>query len=240
MKKGINLGLYDYVNNYFRRNFPESYILIPEPLTKFKIDNNKLIKDAFLNEFGENIQNKYSVDDIKSGKVDSQIDKILDSFVDKYLTSSMRKDCLVLYDYVRNLLIKKGIGNKFSSDIFDHFVKTIVAIVRSQYDSSRLYTEEFDHIIGLHFEIVYRNYVSMINDRVDQLINYSFNIISFRNKKINMEELKLFVSRMILKRENREFLGRIDKLKINSDGELSRTGIELNSYVKQYIKFLNR
>lgn len=240
MNKGVNLGLYDYVNNYFKRKFPESYILIPELLVKFKIDNNKLIKDDFLNEFRKNIQNKYSVDDIKSGKVDSQIDIVLNSFVDKYFTPTMRKDCSVLYDYVRDILVKKGIGEKFSNDIFDHFVKSIVASIWTQYDSSRLNTDVFDHIIGLNFESMYRNYVSMINDRVEQLINYNFDILSFRDKRVNMDELKLFVSRMIIKRESREFLSRIDKLKINPNGELSMTGIKLDDYVKLYFKHLNK
>ena len=152
--KGINLYLYEYVNNYFHRNFPESYILIPSTLVEYKIDKNVLIKQNFINKFGEDIHNKYSATLIRNGNVDLEIDKILDSFVDMYFTPSMRKDCSILYDYIRNLLIKKNVGNRFSSDIFDHFVKSIVARVWSQYDESRFNTDD-NTLLGSSIPIVF-------------------------------------------------------------------------------------
>ena len=238
--KGINLYLYEYVNNYFYKNFPESYILIPDTLVEYKIDNIGEIRNEYVKMFLMKIQSKYNIDDMKNGKVDEEFYTILDSFVNKYFTSSMRNDCSSLYSYVRNLLIKKGLGNKFSSDLFDHFVKSIVARAWSQFDESRFNVDTFDHVIGLIYDNIYSQYEKMINDRVDQLINYNFDIISNRNNKFDMVELKKFVNMMIFKREDRTFLSRLNKLKINPDVELSRTSLVLDSYVKQYIKFLNR
>lgn len=238
--KGINLSLYEYVNNYFYRNFPESYILIPDTLVEYKIDNVGEIRNEYVKMFLMKIQSKYDMVDIKNGKVDDELYEILNSFVNKYFVFSMRNDCSLLSSYVRDLLIKKGIGNKFSSDIFDHFVKSIVARVWSQYDESRFNTDDFNHVIDLVYNNIYGQYEKIISERIEQLINYNYDIISFRNIKFDINELKQFVFMMIIKRENREFLGRLNKLKIIPDSELSKTGIELDGYVKQYIKFLNR
>ena len=143
----MNVIIYDYIKNYFRKNFVESYLLFPDSSLLFKLDGLQNIQSQYIEVIKENFCDKYDVTDIKNGKLDSEIEKVLDNFVNMFFTDNMRKNCHILYNYVKELLIKKQINSNYNEDMLDHLIKSIVVRIYPQYDKTKLNTKEIDEQI---------------------------------------------------------------------------------------------
>lgn len=225
---------YDYVKNYFQRNFLESY-LISEGRMQY-------VESDYLNFFRDNIINQYDIVDITSGNVDSDLNKYLENFVSEYFTKKEREDILFLNNYVSEFLSKCGVNQCFSDDIFDHIVKKISSRVWSQFDRSRLGKEDFDHVINLVYNNILNEYSKSIAIKVDNILDKRANeYFDLRKLGLDKDKLKKYVVDVVFKNESRIFLIKVKSLIISIDRNLTDTGIELNKYVSEYFsKYLNK
>lgn len=219
--------VYEYIRNYFLRNFPESYIIF-----------NKYDAYNFGNEYVK-IQNVFkdkNLLEVMDGKYDDEIHKYLDNYLKGYFTKTQINDCSALYGYVQMFLKSRGLNKNFSNDIFDHIVKLVVAEVWPLYDSSKLYTAELDSIIIDVHKKVYNIISRQISEKIEQLLDHDVYFIKLRENKLDKNLLKQYVIKSILLNEERLFLEKVSSLVITSDGELSITARNIEKYVDKFIR----
>lgn len=224
----MNSAIYDYVKNYFRKHYVEYYLIFDDNGLKYAQNN-------YVNVVRDKISEKYKFADIRSGRVDNEIGNVLNDFINKYYTSMQRGDVKILYNYVYNRLIIQGEDKKYNVDMFDHMVKLVVSRVWPQYDNSRLNKDDFNKTIDLIYNNIYKTTILKINKKLDQLMDFDYEMFKYKKMGIERDAIKNYVVKEILKREEREFLIRLDSLVVNPDAELSRTGIEMKKYINQYI-----
>ena len=219
--------VYEYIRNYFLRNFPESYIIF-----------NKYDAYNFGNEYVK-IQNVFkdkNLLEVMDGKYDDEIHKYLDNYLKGYFTKTQIIDCSALYGYVQKVLKHRKVNKNFSNDIFDHIVKLVVAEVWPLYDSSKLYTAELDSIIIDVHKKVYNIISRQISEKIEQLLDHDVYFIKLRENKLDKILLKQYVIKSILLNEERLFLEKVSSLVITPDGELSVTARNIEKYVDKFIR----
>lgn len=217
---------YEYVKDYFQRNFLESYLIFEGRM--------QYIENIYVNFYKDNIRSQYSVDDIISGRIDGDINKYLENFVGEYFTRQQREDILVLNDYVNDLLVERGVNINYSNDIFEHIVRLVSSRVWSQFDRSRIGKEDFKHIINLVYNNICNQYARLIDKKIEKILDNRLDYFELRKLGLDKEELKKYVIDSVFKNEIRSFLIKLKILVVNPDRELSDTGIKLNKYINQF------
>lgn len=217
---------YEYVKDYFQRNFLESYLIFEGRM--------QYIENMYVSFYGDNIRNQYSVDEIINGNVDDDISKYLDNFVGEYFTKNQREDIIILNNYVKEVLVKRGVNVNFSDDIFEHIVRLVSSRVWSQFDRSRIGKEDFNHIINLVYNNICNQYAKLIDKKIEQILDNRLDYFELRKLGVEKEQLKKFVIGSIFKNGSKNFLVRVKSLIISSDRMLSETGGELNKYINEY------
>lgn len=217
---------YEYVKDYFQRNFLEFYLIFEGRM--------QYIENIYVNFYKDNIRSQYSVDDIISGRVDSDINKYLENFVGEYFTKQQREDILVLNDYVNDLLVECGVNINYSNDIFEHIVRLVSSRVWSQFDRSRIGKEDFKHIINLVYNNICNQYARLIDKKIEKILDNRLDYFELCKLGLDKDELKKYVIDSVFKNEVRSFLIKLKILVVHHDRELSDTGIKLNKYINQF------
>lgn len=229
--------VYEYVKNYFKDNFLEAYLIFDG-----RID---YIDKKYGELFDKEIKNKYNIDDVKNNEnldeINLEVHEILNRFVLEYFTDSQVEDCKLLYNYVRDLLIKREVNQNFSDDIFNHIVKLVMARTWSQYDKSRLGKDDFDHVINLIYNNSSNQYARMIDRNIEKILDSRLDFFEIQKLGIDKSELKRYVINEIFTKERRDFLIKMRSLVVSSDGHMSRIGMQLNKYINEYFaKYLEK
>jgi len=222
----MNWSVYKYVQNYFKNNFPEWYLM--------NSDQRKGCS-KFVNEL---LETGAKISDIKNGLYDNELSLKLDEYINNYFTLNERRDCLRLYEYIYEVSNDTDNVNfkvKYNNNIIDHIIKMVMVELFSQYHLSRLGTSDFEQIVISKYKEKYEEKMVEVYNKIKSYMerNLEFNVIIKNN--IDMNNLINYVTSQILSKNDYEFV--LSVINMKSDDSKNRSDIEdiINKYKNEYI-----
>jgi len=216
--------VYEYIRSYFQRKFPEYYFLFDKQRMSY-------IDKMYIMMIKEDIMQKYEYQDIIDGKKNKEIEVVLNNYVNKKITMEQRNEYRKLYRYCFNFFREYDVNNNFSSDIYDHIIKTIVVKMWMFYGGIKLDRVNFKYDLIRYYDDECKKVRSGTFQKVVDMINANLNITDMAGLEIDNANMMKYIVYRILSSEKRDFLRRLGYVINDMDNVFPLTNDKMEQYV---------
>lgn len=216
--------VYEYIRSYFQRKFPEYYFLFDKQRMSY-------IDKMYIAMIKEDIMQKYEYQDIIDGKKNKEIEVVLNNYVNMKVTMEQRNEYRKLYRYCFNFFREYDVNNDFSSDIYDHIIKTIVVKMWQLYGGIKLDRVNFKDDLIRYYDDGCKRVRENTYIKVVDMINANLNITDMAGLEIDNVNMMKYIVYRILSGEKRDFLRRLGYVINDMDNVIPLTNDKMEQYV---------